>query len=270
MAISKEQILEHNKIGKQIYVSKEELMQVYLLFDKPKGKGALIDKKCYISFFGLENIQFIIEEINDFSSLTFIDQFEKADLDKKNQSFIEFFFFEFWQGKTWSLKVYHLLYTLGIVFVFNLLILHYSSEKSISNYFMGILTAVSIFVAVFSVFTANHDLMNRKKPFLFKTGKMSYYFSVDMNLTIAGLIAIFSSLAGVLIVKDDSTDFFQAICFKIDFLMNLFSRKGLVLILINVSFLLTFITLRSLVQFYIHRPAKYIIGEMKDNFLKEF
>lgn len=270
MAISKEEILEYNKSGKEVIVTVEELLEIYLLFERPIGKGAIIDSRCYVSFKGLENIQFIIESINSFDRFEFIEQFEKANLDEKRQGFLKFFFLEFWQGKSFWKRLFHLIYTLTIILLFNFLIIQYSSEKKIANFFMGILTAVSIFVAIFSVFTANHDQLNRKKPFLFKTGKMSYYFSVDMNLTIAGLIAIFTSLVGIIIVNDDSQAFIHNIMFNKEYFLNLFSRKGLVLFLMNTTFLLTFITLRSLVEFYIHRPAKYITGEMKDNFLKEF
>ena len=168
MAISKEELLEYNKFGKQIIVSVKELLEIYLLFERPIGKGAIIDSRCYVSFKGLEKIQFIIENLNSFDRLEFIEYFEKINLDEQNQSFIKFLLLEFWQGKSVSRKIFHLIYTLAIIFIFNFIVVQYSSEKNISNFFMGLLSAVSIFVAVFSVFTANHDQMNRKKPFCLK------------------------------------------------------------------------------------------------------
>lgn len=114
MTISKEQILEYNALGKHIIVTVEELREIYLLFEKPIGKGAIIDSRCYVSFKGIEKNQFIIENINSFDRFAFIEHFEKANLDEQKQSFIKFFFLEFWQGKSGLGKLFHLMYTLAV------------------------------------------------------------------------------------------------------------------------------------------------------------
>jgi|GEM_PF-3402267 len=269
MDFSKEQILQLNAKGAKRYLSIDELKEIYLLFDRPTAKGALINGKCFISFNSLNQIQFIIENTKSFDTFAFIETLEKINLDKQRQNFVKFFLFEFWQGSSLGRKIVHLIYTVGIVLAFDALIIFYSTEKNISIFFTGLLSAVSIFIAVFSVFTANHDQMNRKKEYLFKSGKISYYFSVDKNLTIAGFIAIIACLAGIIITKDESNNFITNISFNKEYLLHFFSRKGLIVILINTSFTMTFLTLRSLIEFYIHRPEKYIIGELKDDYLKK-
>jgi hypothetical protein len=271
MAISKEEIIEAVKKGKPIIVTKEELIEIYILFERPEGKCVKSYGKCFISFRNIEKGQFLLDEkIKDFEKVSFIDKIEKVDLDKSNQSFIVFFFLEFWQGNSTSKKIFYLFRTVLMLFVFNILIILFASEKNITNFFTGLLTAVSIFIAIFSVFTASHDQLNRKKPELFKSGKISYYFSVDKNLTLAGLVAIFTSLAGIIIVKDSAGNFILLSNVSCGFLVKILSRKGLILLLMNVSFLMTYITLRSLVEFYIHRPEMYIKGELKDDFLNKY
>jgi hypothetical protein len=42
------------------------------------------------------------------------------------------------------------------------------------------------------------------------------------------------------------------------------------LFLVNLSFISTFIVLRSIIEFYVHRPAQYILGDMKKEYLETF
>jgi len=126
---------------------------------------------------------------------------------------------------------------------------------------MALLTAVSIFVAIFSLFTISHEYMERKKLQLFENGKLAYYFSVDKLIAELGVCAILISIFVNLIIGESSSRFLEIKNSPI---------KWVLLLSINLSFFFTFIVLRSIIEFYIHRPAMYIMGDLKRESLEDF
>jgi hypothetical protein len=262
-----ENLAEINNQGGKLIVTLEELKDIYIYESRPSAKCVMIRKKAFITFESLKNIQFIVEAFTNKNNLAFIENCDVVESYLYDKNFFEFLIKEFWQGKTVGLKFIRLLQIILLLFSFNFLIFSFSSERNISNFCSAILTGISFFIAIFSVFTVNQSHFEKAKITLFKSGKTPYYFSVDRNMTYAGFVVIIFALLGLLITNDTSLPFVEIN--KLDLRLSKFiTRKFLLLFLINTCFLLSYITLRSLVEFYLKRPAAYILGDLKDEYLK--
>jgi len=268
MSITKDEIEKYNQVGAKLIISMEDLKSIYKDYGRPKAKAVIDGGKGYVSLQTTPNVQFIIENIDSKDSFQFIEEIESIDIEQNKESVFLFVVKEFWQGKTIWRRLFHLIYSTGILILFNYIILEHSTEKNILNSFTGILTAVSIFIAVFSVFVANHDQMNSAEKSLFKSGKLSYYTSVDKNVNVLGIMCIGLALFGLLITGDNDNIYFGGKWFNS--VEELLTVKTGVFLLLNFSFLFAFITLRSLIEFYVVRPGKFLLGRLKDEYLKSF
>lgn len=268
MSITKTEIEKYNQSGAKLLVSINDLKSIYKDFDRPKVKAVIDNNKAFLTLQTAPNVQFIIEKLDSESTLQFIEDIVIVNLDKNKQGVFLFILKEFWQGRNVPRKILHFIYTSGVMVFFNYLVLEYSSEKNILNSFTGILTAVSIFIAVFSVFVANHDQMSASEKSLFKTGKFSYYTSVDKNVNLLGIMCIALTLFGLLITGDSDAIYFGGKWFNN--VQEFLTKKTGTFFLLNISFLFAFLTLRTLIEFYVIRPGKFLIGRLKDDFLKSF
>lgn len=245
-----------------------QLIELYINEEKPKVKIVLSENNAYISLASIGKVQFIIHDIKNENDFSFIEEKQIVNLTKSSQSFIIFFLLEFWQGKSLFKKIWHLFYTFLFIIFINYLLLKFGTDKNLQYVFSGVLSAESIFIAIFSIFVANSDHFKNVKKVIFQNGKLAYYFSIDKNITICGLLAIFSSIIGLLVVGDNATSFSSSLHIKN--WQDLFHINQLIFLLFNISFLNLFLSLRSLHEFYVIRPSKFMLGELKDEFLKEY
>lgn len=265
--MDRSELYKSNEKGGKYYISVTEIKELYISLDRPYVRCVISERKAFITFKGLDRLQFIVDSISSKDQLSFFEKSEIILLDSYNQSFFKFILVELFQGNKLGQRLNRFLQFGIVCFVFNILILVFASEKNITLVFSSLLTGVSVFIAIFSVFTANQSYFKKNKIELFKKGKISYYYSVDRNMTISGLITILFCLFGLILVKDDAMSDFKFDGFEFS-LEAAVTRKSMILWIVNIAFLLTFVTLRSLVEFYIKRPAKFHVGEMKDEFLE--
>jgi hypothetical protein len=263
-----EEILDHIEELKSsegdLRLSPDELKQVYIALNRPKVNLIKVDETVYVSFESAKKIQFIITDTNSIDKFSFIEQFnKKLDVTSKEKNYWEFLEMEFFQGKNILHRVWRFVVTIFPVIIFNCLALLFASNANINSFMQGLLTAITVFVAIFSLFTVSHEHMERKKKLLFENGKLAYLFSVDKNITISGVIAIVFSLFTLLLIDENSERFYQNL-----YLVDI--KKVLFLMFGNISFLLTWIVLRSIIEFYIIRPARFILGDIKKQSLEDF
>lgn len=239
----------------------EQLKAIYIELDRPKARVVKLYKDYYVSLEPIYKVQFkVIGSIRK-EHLSFIERKVEIDATKDEQNIVRFLVNEFVQGGKLRNKLLRAVETAIPLGLLNLGIRFYATNNSMSNLFLGLLTAVSVFVAIFSLFTISHEHLERRKLRLFETGKLAYYFSVDKNIALLGICSLMSSIFALLIVNGNPKMFWNT---------NDALQKYLILLLINLSFLATFIVLRSIIEFYIHRPARFMLGDMKKEYLEKF
>jgi hypothetical protein len=269
MSTKKEDILKHSEAGGQIDLdSLEALKKLYVEFERPSVRIVIDDNNSFISFKSIPKITFKVSAIENETDFAFIEDSIIVSLQAKSHKFLFFVLDEFWQGKNFLSRLFHFISTIMICSFFTFLLLKFGSEKNLQFIFSGILSSISIFIAVFSIFLANSDIYRGKELQLFEKGKLSYYYSVDRNITLAGVIAIIFSLFGLVIVGDDTKSLLLKI--NIKQFSDYFSRECILLYLALLSFFFLFIILRSLIQFYVNRPGRFLLGDIKGKFLKHF
>jgi len=262
-----EDLYELNKEEHKKIISIDNIKNVYITLGRPMVRVVIKKSNAYLVFENLKNVQFIIHDIKNSEQLSFFENCEIINLNLHDKNFINFIATECWQGKGFMEKLYRSFQIIIAITAFNTLLIFFSTERNINTFCSYLITAVSFFVAIFSVFTVNQTHFHKARISLFKSGKATYYFSVDRNLTISGFLAVFLALGALLVTKDTGVDFFTIKHLNFD-IHKFISRKFLLLALINASYVLTFITIRSLTEFYVKRPAEYKIGELKDEYLK--
>jgi hypothetical protein len=131
----------------------------------------------YLTFSSLRNIQFVIKNINNQLELSFlkVPAANFINLDKSNLNYIQFISLELFQGNSAYKKLYRFLSTI-LLPLFIVLISFFSDLPAIQNTINSILSAVSIFVAIFTLFVMNNEYVERKISYLFSKGKINYYF----------------------------------------------------------------------------------------------
>jgi len=261
MIINEELLATLQNDSGQKSCSLEELKVIYIAYNRPKANGVKINNNFYISFESAPKVQLYIKDNINKDKLSFIEELHFVDATKKEQNILSFIIFEFWQGDKIKQKICRFFFTITPSILLNFAIIKYVTEKALSNTFVALLTAISVFIAIFSLFTISHEHIERKKLRLFENGKLAYYFSVDKNITELGVSAILLTVFGLLLTNDSTTIFWNT-WYDI--------KDWIILILFNLSFFFTFIILRSVIEFYIHRPAIFILGDMKKQSLEIF
>jgi len=239
----------------------EDLKKIYILFNRPNSRVVKLYKYYYVSLEPAPAVQFKLTDVAHIESLGFIENKTAIDATREEKNIAEFLLYEFWQGENFFKRLLRFISTAIPLVLFNLILLKFATNNSLSNLLLGILTAISVFIAIFSLFTISHENIERKEISLFKTGKLGYLFSVDKNIAKLGISALVCALFAILMVDNSSDMFWNT--------TSLF-QKILLTLLSNLSFLATFIVLRSIIEFYIHRPARFIFGDMKREYLESF
>ncbi len=144
---------------------------------------------------------------------------------------------------------------------FNTLGQLYTGEENAHEIFAASLTAVSIFVSVFALFITSQDYLSRRKLDLFTKGQLGYYFSIDKYVTQTGIYAIIATIFGLIVTSSFENN---ARLYSLD------AENIFIIILLNVTFLAVYIILRSLLEFYIIRPSKFIMADLKDESLRDY
>ncbi len=239
----------------------EDLKKIYLLLNRPDALVVKMYKIYYVSFEPAPKVQFKISDVVSIESFGFIENKTAIDATFEEKTIFGFLLYEFFQGDFFLNKILRFVSTVIPLVLFDLILTRFATNNSLSNLLVGILTAISVFIAIFSLFTISHENIDRKRLSLFETGKLGYLFSVDRNIATLGISALICSLLAILMV-DNTSDLFWSTA-------NTFEKVVLTL-LSNFSFLATFIVLRSIIEFYIHRPARYIFGDRKKEYLELF
>jgi len=239
-------------------ISLVEFQEIHRLLTDKRTKVIVIGKDSYIVFAELLKIQFRIKNISNKDNFEFIDDslLEFINADEKNFSYVAFIANEFLQGKGFFMKLGRFISTLTPLFLLNVLAYYYASASGIAEVLVALLTASSIFVAIFSLFTTSQDYLSRKKLSLFETGKLGYFFSVDSHITRTGVYSILILILTLLVASSMGDDS-RGSLYSTD-LQNILVVAGL-----SLSFTGVFIILRAIVEFYIKRPAKFILGDLK-------
>lgn len=270
MNFSNEQIQALKESCGQQDCSLDELKKAYQQLERPKGNAVKVRELFFVSLEKAPNVQFYVTDCKNKDQLAFIEALKFVDSTRNEEGIWKFIFHEFWQGKTWYWKLWRFFQVLLPLIILNVVALFFATEQNIDNTFSALLTAISVFVAIFSLFTVSHEHLERKKLRLFENGKLAYYFSVDKNITKLGITAILACLLAGLLVENslpseitpnETNMFWQS-------LSN--PKDWIILILLNIVVFNTFIVLRSIVEFYIHRPAEFILGDMKKTSLEDF
>lgn len=250
----------------QIPITIDKLKELYKLEERPKAKAVKLFNAYYVTLSTNENVQFKISSNIKDEELSFIEELKTIKATDNYQNFYKFLFIEFFQGDRFYKRIFRFFNTTFPVLTFVFLCYRFATLESISNILNGLLTSVSVFVAIFSVFTVSHDYMEKKNIQLFEDGKLAYYFSVDRNITIAGILSILFLIYAIIVVPsglysdNEQVVMFYSVPKDIRFiLLSIFSIT---------AFLFLYISLRSLVEFYIIRPSRFILGEIKDESLK--
>jgi hypothetical protein len=248
---------------RSVTYSQLELVTKYL--DDKKARAIKIDKDCFVVFSEIPNIEFWIKDFTKESQLSFVkDQLDYIDASKYQTNYLMFLIDEFIGGNGFK-RLTRLLATVLPIFLFNFFIYTFETRESTQQTFIGLLTAISVFVAIFSLFTISHDYLQRKRLALFEGGNLGYYFSIDKHITKTGIYSIFISIIGLLSSGDIAGK-------KINNHLGSFQHHQTIIlsILLNMAFLGVLIVLRSIIEFYIHRPGRFMMGDLKRDSFKNF
>lgn len=251
-----------NSRGGLLRVDLRETKHVYSLLSDNSCRVLLMDKMCFILFKELENIEFAVEDYKKEKDLDFITKsdLEIIDVSKKDGNYFLFLLAEFFQGPSFRSRESRFISILIPLIALNVIGFYYADRNSINDVFSGLLTAISIFIAIFSLFVTSHDYLTRKKLSLFEKGQLSYYFAIDKYVTQTGIAAIVLSILG-LIATSSSAD---GRLYEWDI------HNGIVVLLLNVVFVAVYIILRSMIEFYIVRPGKFIMSDLKTESVKNY
>lgn len=246
-------------------VSITDLQTIHKLLSDKRAKVIVINRESFVVMAELINIQFQVRGVFKREAFNFIDTdgLSYVNADDNKFGFSRFILDEFFQGAGWQEKLKRSLVTISPLVLLNIVAYYFAAEGSIKDVIAGLLTAISIFVAIFSLFTTSHDYLLRKRLSLFEKGKLGYYFSIDSHITKTGvytiLLSILMLIASSSLVAEESGS-----------LYNLHTQNVIVIIGLNLCFLGVYITLRSIVEFYIKRPARFILGDLKQESIDSY
>ena len=266
IAINKKLIekLKSDQASGQAGITVNQIKEVSKYLQSNKAKVIKIQDACYLVFAELPNIEFCITDFKKRNDLSFLDQkqLEYIDTSVFETGYTRFLLNEFLQGKGLG-KIMRLFKTLAPLVLLNIAAYYFATPSSVQQTFAGLLMAVSVFVAIFSLFTVSHEYLQRKRLNLFEGGKLGYYFSVDKHITKTGVYSILIAIYGLLAAGQKGARNNTRI-------FNHSLNSIVLLVLLNLAFLGVFIILRSIVEFYITRPGKFMLGDLKKVSFKRF
>lgn len=239
-------------------VALEDAKHIYGLLSDKRAKVIIIGRDSYVVFAELSQIEFKVKSVFDRKSFDFISESGAKIVvaNEANYSYFRFIVNEFLQGKRWYNRLWRLTTTITPLLLLNVIGYYFADTGGMKDVVSGILAAVSVFVAIFSLFTTSHEYLLRKRLSLFEKGKLGYYFRVDQHITRTGiytiLIAIFTLLICTGFDPDAASTLYEA-----------YTRNIATVIGLNLSFLGVYLTLRTIIEFYVKRPAKFIMGDLK-------
>jgi len=247
--------LKSNQATGQSRILLSELKKIYGFLGKGSALVICLSSKYYVMFDEIPGLEFVVTDCKKQEDLNFIKNQDFIDASAGQVSYLNFITNELIQGKGYK-RIVRLVQALLPLALLNFVIFSYASTQSIKDTFTGLLAAISIFIAVFSLFTISQEYLKRKQLRLFKSGKLAYYFSIDRHMITTGLIGIYCSILGILITPTNNIQMSQKVVRG-----NI--QQTLEVLLLNLAFFTVFIVLRSLKEFYIKRPGAYIMGDLK-------
>jgi hypothetical protein len=239
-------------------VSLEELRQVYGWLESPRANSVFANEKAFVSFETIPKVEFRLDANQ--SDLSFISTLSSANPDTKKLNLIAFLKQEFLQDSRTTSWYSRLVTSLLPLVAVAALVISKGTHQTLNTAFQSILMGLAVFVAIFSVFTTTHSYLDRKKLDLYKSGRLSYFFSIDKNVTVLGVATILLALVGVVSTPEESSKL----------RLSFPSYDYIPFILFLLCFEMTFILLRTLIEFYVIRPGAFELGEMKKEFLETF
>ncbi len=246
----------------QLKVSLSEVEKIYRLLESSHCRAIIMDRMCFIVFDEIVNVELAIEDYRRQKDLSFIESknLEIINTTSTDKGYLAFLLNEAFQGRGFPGRLRRLLGLITPLFGLNILGYLYGNTSTIGDVFTGLLAAVSIFIAIFSLFVTSHDYMTRKKVSLFESGQLNYYFSVDKYVTKTGIIAVILSVYGLVLTSGGAAGS----------LYTTDIHNILIVLALNLTFVLVHIILRSMVEFYIVRPGKFIMADMKEQSLNDY
>lgn len=241
------------------HIALDQFKTIYNSDRNVKVKAVKLKHKIWLSFETFPKMVFYIHDISSLDSLSFVTNLDTVDAWEKEVGFFAFFSNELFQGNTFQEKAFRFLHILIPTMIFNYFLIKYGKSPVIETYFTNIITASALFISIFTIFVASTEYLKRKRILVFRSGSLGYWFSIDKNMCLSSFISIITSLFGniVLGAQNFSTAIVPTLTFEFIILM----------FLINVSFVLTYILLRSMYEFYVTRPAAFVMGDLKKEFL---
>ncbi len=261
-----DELIEQLKLSKgQQLVTIIELEQIAQLLTDKNAKALVINGSCYIVFAEIINVEFCIPSVNKRSALNFIPngKLEFINTNKMKSSYTSFLLRELWQGKTFWARLRRSLSLLAPLALLNIFIYLFAGTAGIKDVLSGILAAVSIYIAIFSLFTTSADYLARKRLNLFESGQLGYYFAVDKHITKTGVYTIITSILCLITTSSYDPN-------KNEVLHWGGLADTTVWIGLNLCFLGVYLTLRSIVEFYVNRPANFIMSDLKQDSFSEY
>ncbi len=248
--------------GGLLKVELEEVKTIYKFLDDKSCRVLLMHDMCFVLFKELSGVEFAVENYRKEADFSFVDKahIEVVNVSKKDGNYFKFVIDELFQGSAIVSRVMRFGKILLPLVILNVLGYMYADSNSINEVFSGLLTAVSIFIAVFSLFVTSHDYLTRKRLALFERGQLSYYFAIDKYITQTGIFAILFSIYGLIITSGGG----NGKLYESDI------HNIIIVALLNIVFIMVYIILRSLVEFYIVRPGKFIMADLKSESVRNY
>lgn len=237
-------------------VTLKDIKSIIKFLENDACKIIVLNKNCFVVFREISDVEFIVTDFGRLKDIDFLNNKgnDVVDASAKNGNYGKFIFNEFFQGASFWGRFFRFLNIGVIIIVLNAVTIMYGEMKGVNNVFSGLLAAVSIFVAIFSLFVTSHDYMTRKRLQLFESAQLSYYFSIDKYITQTGIYAIILSILALILTSGQTDN--QPVYGN--GLENI-----LVIVTLNITFVAVVIILRSMVEFYIVRPGKFMLSDLK-------
>jgi hypothetical protein len=252
--------IEQLKISKgQSSITLKQLEEISLLLTDNSAKAIKLGDGCFLKFIELANIEFCITDFKREKDLAFLGpHLMYTDASQQEVTYLKFLFNEFLQGQKFE-RVQRLIVSISPIIVVNLIVYFFATFESMRDVFVGLLSAMSFFIAVFALFIVDSDHFGRKKLLLFEKGKLAYYFSIDKHLIRTATYAILFSLAGIISCSHAQ---------RVDEHGEV--QVALIVILFNLAFIGAIIVLRSIREFYMNRPSAFLMPELKEASFQQY
>jgi len=240
-----------------------DVKEIIKYIDDDSCKIIIMDKKSFIVFNEISSVEFIVLDYKKEIDLAFLNNKNNKiiNVSKKNGNYVLFMYDEFFQGTNFLSRVKRFIAIAVPILTLNILGILYGNQQGVGDIFTGLLAAGSIFVAIFSLFITSHDYLTRRRLSLFESGQLSYYFSIDKYITQTGIYSIMLSVFGLIITSGYNSS------------AKLYSTNIdniIVVVILNLTFIAVYIILRSMVEFYIIRPGKFMLSDLKTDSFENY